>query len=358
MGTDMHMFTVEGAVSAPMPQERLETHGFLETRHLEQWVVDNPQVLGDDVKIVSTQYDKWSSEFGDLAKERLDVLGLDRSGQLVVVELKRGTDSRIHLQAITYAALVAGFDKKTLATAHSEYLNRIDVGAETTSAGEALAELEEHVGGEWDDDILTVPKIVLLAEDFSAQTYTTVTWLAELTPNLSIEMHTVNVFVLPGPSPQPCVVFRRLYPTEDPATRVLTPGVAASADAVATKIANKKRADRSTYLLHDNEIIPEGAVLELNLRANLAPDAVEKVEAWIAQKPGRGEASWVCNRAKPLQWLGSDDPLRTWAPTSLAKHIIEQAIDERRESIPGGDVWYYQGTKLIVLAGQIDNPVN
>ena len=358
MSTDMHMFTVDGAASAPMSQGRLEALGFLETKHLEQWVVDNPQVLGDDVKIVSTQYDKWSSEFGDLAKERLDVLGLDRSGQLVVVELKRGKDSRIHLQAITYAALVAGFDKQTLATAHAEYLNRINAGDKTTNANDALEELEEHVGGEWDDDVLTVPKIVLLAEDFSAQTYTTVTWLAELTPNLSIEMHTVNVFVLPGPSQQPCVVFRRLYPTDDPSTRVLTPGVAASADAVVTKIANKKRADRSTYLLYDNDVIPEGAVLELNLRANLAADVVERVEMWIAEKPGRGEALWVRNRAEPLRWRDGDDPLRTWAPTSLAKHIIEQAIGERRDYLPGGDVWYYQGTKLIVLAREIDNPVN
>lgn len=198
----------------------------------------------------------------------------------------------------------------------------------------------------------------MFAEGFSAQTYTTATWLTELTPNLSIKMHTVNVFVLPGPIQQPCVVFRRLYPTDDPATRVLSPGVAASADGVVAKIANKKRADRSTYLLHDNDVIPEGAVLELNLCANLVADVVEKVETWIAAKPGRGEAHGVRNRAEPLQLFGGDDPLRTWAPTSLAKHIMEQAIGERRDYLPGGDVWYYQGTKLIVLAREIDNPAN
>ncbi|MBB3040118.1 hypothetical protein FHU29_004613 [Hoyosella altamirensis] len=41
-------------------------------------------------------------QFGDLAKERLDVFGLDSSGKTVVVELKRESDPRIHLQAITY----------------------------------------------------------------------------------------------------------------------------------------------------------------------------------------------------------------------------------------------------------------
>ncbi|WP_328949275.1 hypothetical protein OG778_14505 [Streptomyces sp. NBC_00184] len=50
------------------------------------------------------------------ARDRLDVLGLDATGRLVVVELKRGTADRdVHLQAITYAALVSRFDLGTLA---------------------------------------------------------------------------------------------------------------------------------------------------------------------------------------------------------------------------------------------------
>ena len=126
MQSDILMFTVSGSDQRcdSMPSSRLAKLGILETTHLEKWIVDHPEVLGDGVKIVTTQYDKWSSGFGDLARERLDVLGLDSSGQLVIVELKRETDSRIHLQAITYAALVAGFSKETLAEAHAEYLNR------------------------------------------------------------------------------------------------------------------------------------------------------------------------------------------------------------------------------------------
>jgi hypothetical protein len=118
-----------------------------------------------------------------------------------------------------------------------------------------LPAVPRDVDGTWDDDVLTVPKIILLAEDFTAQTYTTVTWLSNLTPNLSIEMHTVNAFVLEGQ--RPCIVFRRLFPAVDPSTRVLTPGVAVTgAASVATKIAEKKRRIRSTYTLHDKGVIP------------------------------------------------------------------------------------------------------
>ncbi len=65
MDSDIHMFMVNGQTTTPMtPPSGLATQGLLETVHLEQWVVDNPQVLGGDIRIVTTQYDKWSSQFG------------------------------------------------------------------------------------------------------------------------------------------------------------------------------------------------------------------------------------------------------------------------------------------------------
>ena len=356
MQTDMLMFTVTGADTqcVPMPSRRLVALGILEPTHLEKWIVDHPEVLGDQVKIVTTQYDKWSSDSGDLARERLDVLGLDSSGQLVVVELKRGTDSRIHLQAITYGALVAGFSKDTLADAHVDYLNRS--GDELLSVADARQQLEEHVDGRWDDDILTVPKIILLAEDFAPQTYTTVAWLSDLTPNLSIEMHTVNAFVLPGSTPpQSCIVFRRLYPPTDPATRVLTPGIAAaSADSVATKIAEKKRRIRSTYLLYESNAIPEGADVVLNLHTWINADLAAAVDAWVAEAPARGRAVWVRHRDRPLRWSAGPADQATMTPTTLAKQIVLEATGTSLEAIPGADVWHYDGESLAAIATRVE----
>lgn len=57
--------------------------------------------------VVTTQFSTWASET-DTARERPDVLALSTSGELVVIELKRGSDRNVHLQAITYGALVAG----------------------------------------------------------------------------------------------------------------------------------------------------------------------------------------------------------------------------------------------------------
>jgi hypothetical protein len=348
MPSEMLVFAVaEDRMScAPMRATQLATLGIFETSHLERWVVEHPEVLGDNVRIVTTQYGKWSSDSGDLAKERLDILGLDSSGQLVVVELKRGMDPNVHMQAITYAALVAGFSKATLADAHAEYLNR-RLDSEKVSVDEAAEALNEHVDGTWDDDVLTVPKIILLAEDFTAQTYTTVTWLSNLTSNLSIEMHTVNAFVFEDQ--QPCIVFRRLFPAVDPSTRVLTPGIAvASASSVATKIAEKKRRIRSTYILHDTGAIPEGEQIVLDLHTWIGPQLAAAVDAWVAEDPRRGRATWVSDRERPLRWdAGSED---TFTPTGLAKHVIREATGQLHDAIPGADVWHWSGQSLASLA--------
>ena len=352
------MFSVDQATSAAMDPTSLEKLGLWETTHLERWVVDNPSVLGGDVKVVTTQYDKWSSDAGDSARERLDILGLDSSGQTVVVELKRGRDSRIHLQAITYAALVAGFSKDSLAEAHADYLNKARATGALITEHEALIELEAHVvEGDWDDDMLTVPRIVLIAEEFSAQTYTTVKWLTELSQTeerrvLNIEMHTVNAFLLPGSTSESrtCIVFRRLYPAIDASARVLTPGVAASVSAVVNKIADRSMRARSVHILHDMGAIDEGVTVELRLRGAVNPAVVEQVREWVEAQPDRGRAVWVRNRQKPLRWGTDPSGADTWAPTTLAKHIVKEAASENMDAIPGGDVWFVNGKSLLELA--------
>ena len=101
MPSEMLVFAVAEDRFPARPCPSVRNFGNLETSHLNV-VVEHPEVLGDNVRIVTTQYGKWSSDSGDLAKERLDILGLDSSGQLVVVELKRGTDQNVHMQAIPW----------------------------------------------------------------------------------------------------------------------------------------------------------------------------------------------------------------------------------------------------------------
>ena len=56
-------------------------------KRLEQWIVDNPSILGLDLLIIGNQV---LTEFGG----RVDLLALTRDGETVVIELKRDRTPR------------------------------------------------------------------------------------------------------------------------------------------------------------------------------------------------------------------------------------------------------------------------
>ncbi|MFI7357303.1 hypothetical protein ACIBTP_25620 [Streptomyces avidinii] len=95
-----HLFTVDGGSAAPVSATTLAAEGLFERQHLQEWVIAHPQVLGESVLVITSEFDRWADTDGVPERDRLDVLGLDATGRLVVVELKRGTADRdVHLQA-------------------------------------------------------------------------------------------------------------------------------------------------------------------------------------------------------------------------------------------------------------------
>src|SRR6476620_1912912 len=75
----------------------------LERTHLQAAVRDHIEVLGDDLLVVAEEF----GEFEDTHR-RIDLLCVDRSARLVVVELKRTEDGgHMELQVLRYAAMVS-----------------------------------------------------------------------------------------------------------------------------------------------------------------------------------------------------------------------------------------------------------
>lgn len=70
---------------------------------LEKWIKENPEILGQDILIIGEQVRTKSGP--------LDFLGIDKSGNLIVIELKRDKLPREALsQAIDYVSDVAAWD--------------------------------------------------------------------------------------------------------------------------------------------------------------------------------------------------------------------------------------------------------
>jgi hypothetical protein len=84
-------------------ESSLVNDGKREKDHLEQWIKSNPQILGEDIAVIGEQVQTHSGP--------LDFLGIDNSGNIVIVELKRDKLPReVLAQAIDYASDVAGWE--------------------------------------------------------------------------------------------------------------------------------------------------------------------------------------------------------------------------------------------------------
>src|SRR5262245_42684241 len=122
MMTTELVFTVDGAKAEPARPVSLAEAGLRERRDLQEWVIAHPEILGPDVKVVGFEFNQWQSSGGTRELDRLDVLGIDQDGRLVVAELKRdGAPDTVHMQAIKYAAMASRFTEETLVDTYRRF---------------------------------------------------------------------------------------------------------------------------------------------------------------------------------------------------------------------------------------------
>ena len=102
MSTEPQLFRInsESKESEKITEVDFARLGLRERWDIQEWVANNPEILGDDLLIIAKEFSGF-----DRTNERLDLLAVDSDGTLVIIELKRddsGTD--VHWQAIKYAS--------------------------------------------------------------------------------------------------------------------------------------------------------------------------------------------------------------------------------------------------------------
>ncbi|MFC4070854.1 hypothetical protein [Actinoplanes subglobosus] len=316
-----------------------------ETADLERWIIDYPQLIDDSLLVVTNQFGSWSAS-NDSARERPDILALSTSGELVVMELKRDGDRRVHLQAITYGALVAGFTKETLAQAHADWLAR--ERGEHISADEALDRLTGHLDSQWNEELFTLPRLLLVAEHFPAQVLTTVQWLATAAPAITIECHEYQLFRDPSGL---CVSFQRLFPVDTLEDRRLRPAVTAATNETREQAATNRRRARSAKIIVEHGLIPAGAPLTLELGGLCRPEVKAQVDAWLAEDANRGRITWANDPLRPLVWAA--EPGKKWTPSALRNTIFALA-GAPEPNFSAGDAWCYNERTLWSVASDAD----
>lgn len=91
--------------------------GFTERYHLQEWIVKSPDCLGEELLIIQKEF----SGFSD-TNERLDLLALDKEGNLVIIENKLDDSGKdVTWQAIKYASYCSTFSKSDIERIYLEY---------------------------------------------------------------------------------------------------------------------------------------------------------------------------------------------------------------------------------------------
>lgn len=167
----MSLFRIEGESLVEMSPASLESAGLKERQDLQRMLGDRPDALGEPLLVVAEEF----SPFTD-SQRRIDLLALDSTGKLVVIELKRTDDAGFaDLQALRYAAMIRTIKRDRLLEAFKTYLSRRGKLGDTPPEQLILNFLRQ----EELTQLSTDPRIILVASDFTRELKTTVLWLLE-----------------------------------------------------------------------------------------------------------------------------------------------------------------------------------
>ncbi len=162
--------------------ERLDETSFAKAGIKER--TDLQPLLRNQIDVISPDTLGISEEFGEWedSRRRIDLLGLDKEANLVVIELKRTEDGgHMELQAIRYAAMVSTLTFEKIVEIYGDYLEKIG------SKGVAREIILKFLG--WDEDEIDGEDginenkfaqdvcIVLASAEFSRELTTAVMWL-------------------------------------------------------------------------------------------------------------------------------------------------------------------------------------
>lgn len=156
---------------APLDTKQFTELGFKEREHLQEWIANQPEALGEDLLIIQKEFDGFSD-----TKERLDLLALDKDASVVIIENKLDDTGRdVVWQALKYVSYCSNLNKLQIVDIFQDYLNRYCGGGDAKALiCEFLdvPDLEEVLINSGNDQ-----RLILVAANFRKEVTSTVLWL-------------------------------------------------------------------------------------------------------------------------------------------------------------------------------------
>jgi len=144
---------------------------FKERENLQEWIANNPESLGEEILIIQKEFDGFND-----TNERLDLLGVDKQGNIIVIENKLDDTGRdVTWQVLKYASYCSTLKKDQITKIYQDYLNKQHNGEiaeenliEFFNAND-FAEISLNSG--------QTQRIIMVAGSFRKEVTSTVLWL-------------------------------------------------------------------------------------------------------------------------------------------------------------------------------------
>lgn len=177
------MFTVNHQTNrlSPIKTKKFSELGFTERKHLQEWLAHQPDAFGEELLIIQKEFDGF-----DDTRERLDLLALDKDGNLVILENKLDDSGRdVVWQALKYASYCASLTKAQIVDIYQQYLDRYEPVTNDTdflnipqSASSRICEfLDVPAMEELKLNLGNSQRIILVAANFRKEVTSTALWL-------------------------------------------------------------------------------------------------------------------------------------------------------------------------------------
>ncbi len=154
-----------------LEEKRFSDLNLREREHLQEWLAGQPDALGEELLIIQKEFDGFAD-----TRERLDLLALDKDGQLVVIENKLDDSGRdVTWQALKYTAYASSLTKPQIIDIYQQYLEKFCDGGTASELISEFLEVEE-LG----DVVLNEgngQRLFFVAANFRKEVTSTVLWL-------------------------------------------------------------------------------------------------------------------------------------------------------------------------------------
>lgn len=150
-----------------------------ERKDLQEWIVSEPSVLGEDLLIIQKEFADFEN-----TNERLDLLALDKRGNLVIIENKTDdTGKNVVWQAVKYASYCSTLLAEEIKDVFSKYIQKYGLKLNAEQAILDFLEADSLDSLKLNEE--NSQRIILVAKTFRAEVLSAAYWLSNYGINIS-----------------------------------------------------------------------------------------------------------------------------------------------------------------------------